>query len=119
MNWKEEGYKVGEKALIVREEIFEQASYDYFYMEEVDIVHVGTKILKIKRKRHKEIIETEDLTIKDNGNGVVFRLYKNKESYDLAVAEKLEKEKLLHKVRDKLKDLNINQLMAIVKLIES
>lgn len=118
MNWKEEGYKVGEKALIVREETFAQASYDYFYMEEVDIVHVGAKVLKIKRKRHKEIIETEKLIIKEE-NGVVFRLYKNKESYELAVAEKLQKEKLLFEIRGKLGSLNVNQLMAISKLIEN
>lgn len=121
MNWSEEGYKVGEKAIIVREDIFAPASHDYFYIEDVDIVHVGTKNLKIKRGkgRGKKIVETQDRIIKDCGNGVVFKLYKDKESYDLAVAYKLEKEKLLHKIRNKLGDLNVKQLKLVVNLIEN
>ena len=113
INWKKEGYIVGEKVLIVNK-------FGIYNQKEntIDgvVTYVGTKILKVS------IYGTENERIltfngRRNCSGVVFgdfyAVYKSKEDYDKEVLDKKEMENLTVYITRSLSELDLDTLINI------
>lgn len=114
MNWKKLGFKKGNKALIENEMIF---SHSGGYLEEVDIVHVGTKILKV-RKGEERIIEFRGRQESGAVFGFMRTIYLNKNEYEEIQRKIKEKDENLEWIKNNLNKLNADALEEIANLME-
>lgn len=116
MNWKQEGYKVGQQACLVTEILFSEPR-----TKNVDVIYVGTKILKVQDGNR--VIEFKGS--RDSGKsrdayllGISYTLYKSEEEYQQYVKSKQEKQKLIHDIGSKLDGLSLDKLEEINKIIK-
>lgn len=117
LNWKKEGYKVGEEVCIVNNfGVYNQSSK----IIEGIVVYTGTKRLKVSIKDgDKEKIL--DFNGRRSVNGLFFGdyylVYKSKDEYEKLVQEKEEMEEARKYIKDNLDKLSLAQLTEIKSLI--
>lgn len=112
INWKEEGYKVGEKALFISN-YYHQKSI----LEDVDITYVGTKILKIKRDG--KIIEFKGHFAQGITFGDDYGIYKNKQEYELIIQANVRRIYLIDKITKSVDNLSTEKLKQIDNIIDN
>lgn len=114
MNWKKEGYEVGQEVFLVKVCAFSTRTST----DKGIVSHVGTKLLKI------DCNSKIKLTFKDhnccNGRiyGTIYYLYKTEEEYIKAKIKTERKNEFKNIIKNHLNDLSYEQLETIVQWIE-
>lgn len=123
INWKKEGYKVGENALVVLRKYnftrneFEFTDYKVLY----EITHVGTKILKVKHKDYHNNTKFQFKSRSINGPffGHSYVVFKDEEEFNLYKQKEERYKELRIKLSEKVKTLPIEKLEMINDIIEN
>lgn len=119
INWKKEGYEVGDEVCIV-------STFELYSLEEIKyivgkVTHVGTKILKVT------IPDVDkEKTLKFNGRRSVpggfwertYCVYKTKEDYQEAVAKREKAEELKKYISKNLDNLALEDLEVVGDIID-
>ena len=118
INWKKEGYKVGEDVFIV--DCFGYKDKKNFLIGKV--LYVGTKNMKVSIKdvnRERILLFNGSRVVKGVFWNNYYCVYKSKEEYE-QILECDEKASELRKhISDNLKKLSLDQLEDIKKIIDS
>lgn len=114
MNWKKEGYNVGDTVFLVGELMFTTRKIH----STGTVVHSGTKILKVKIDDNI-VLKFERRGASSGGWGTYYTVFKSKEEYESIIALKEVKEDMLKSLSDRLNKLSIEQLRDVEKLINS
>jgi hypothetical protein len=77
MNWKQEGYQVGNIACIENIMLYSSST-----IEDVKIIYVGNKILKVKTNNEKVIQFKDGTTASGHCFGFMYKIYKSRKEYD-------------------------------------
>lgn len=120
INWKSEGYKVGEEVCIVNRMGFYNPTEKHIVGK---VVHSGTKILKVV----VPFGENKEKTLVFNGkrscNGVLFGdyylVYKTIDEYNKVLDEKEKAENLRDYISKNLNNLSLNALEKIKDVVDS
>lgn len=114
MNWKKEGYVVGEEVCLV----FKSYGGKVEFLTG-KVTHVGTKILKVLKGENREF----KFTGRNSVNGVLwgdtYYVYKTKEEYEKIVLENEKTEELRKKLTEKIGELELEGLVAINNLLNN
>ena len=112
MNWKKEGYKVGQEVYLVGKGMFTR---DINYNEGI-VIHAGTKTLKVKFKDSERILEFKNNKYSKGATwGYGYYLYKSKEEYEEQTKAIEYREKLRYEARTSISKLTNEQLEQIIK----
>ena len=114
MNWKQEGYQIGDKACMENIMLYSGST-----IEEVEIIHVGSKILKVKDNKDKIIQFKDSRTVSGHCFGFVHKIHKSKEEYEKLIQTEKDKEKLVEKINSNLNKLSLEKLKEIESIIRS
>lgn len=119
INWKKEGFLVGEDVLIINVIGFYDTKKEFITGK---VIYVGTKRLKVSiQELDKEKIL--DFNGKRSVNGCLFGnyylVYKSKEEYEAIVAIEEETSKLIEHINSNIKNLSLSKLRKISKIIDS
>lgn len=114
MNWKKEGYKVGNKAYMTNRSMWNNVLTGG---EEVEIVYVGTKILKVKH--NNSIIEFKGKTFSNSSLwGYYYEIYLNEEEYIRLREEEKQRTELAEQLKLLIGKAPLSKLKAIEKIIK-
>jgi predicted ATP-binding protein involved in virulence len=113
MNWKQEGYQVGNTACLENIMLYSGST-----IENVEIIYVGNKILKIKTNNEKVIQFNNSTTASGHCFGFMYKIYKSRKEYDELIQVKKDKENLVDKISKKLDKLSLEKLKEIEIIIE-
>lgn len=113
MNWKEQGYIVGNKAYMTNRSMWSNSSGNG---EEVEIIHVGTKILKVKC--NNQIIEFRSRTSNSSLWGYYYVIYLNEEEYIRLREEEKQRAELAEQLKLLIGKAPLSKLKAIEKIIK-
>lgn len=114
MNWKKEGYNVGDKVYITTEWMFASKKYE----EYGTVIYVGTKILKVKLDNDSilEFKNSKMACIRGMWSSYHY-IYKSKEEYEDIIKKKHVRKCLINSLTSRLKELSIEELEAVDVLI--
>lgn len=114
MNWKKEGYEVGQTVFIVRKGMFTR---DISYHTGT-ISHVGTKKLVVDITPKIQLTFTDDRECTGDTWGNLYTFYNNKEEYEEELAKKKAKNELIADIKDNLNKLSMDKLNRILDIIK-
>lgn len=114
MNWKKEGYKVGQEVFLVRKGMFTR---DISYNTGT-ISHVGTKKMKINIDSKIQLTFTDSKECVGYTWGNLYTFYDSKKEYLEEVDKTKAKNDLIAKIKDNLNKLNMDKLNKILDIIE-
>lgn len=83
MNWKQEGYVVGNKVCLENIMLYSGSTID-----DAEIIYVGNKILKVKTDNDKVIQFKDSRTAKGVCFGCIYKIHKNREDYEQLIQTK-------------------------------
>lgn len=117
INWKKEGYEVGQKVYLVQEYLFSKSK---FYRTGI-VTYVGTKILKVKKEeddRSKTIVFEKRWTSGDMP-GYFYSVYKSEQEYEEELSKELDRKALIGLIEHNIRKLSNEHLEEVDKLINS
>lgn len=114
MNWKKEGYTVGDKVVVVVRRFYSNSEN----VREATIKHAGTKILKVELGKMIIKFENGKVTNSKSSFGVSYVVYKSKEEYKNSIKTAEERKRLRKKAMDCVPKLSNEQLEQIIKWVE-
>lgn len=117
MNWKKQGYVVGQKVYLVQEFLFS----DKKNFHEGTVTHVGTKILKVKKENdnYEKTLVFEKRWTSGGMAGYCYEVYKSRKDYEEVLHKELERKTLIGLIEHSIKNLSNEQLEEVEKLINS
>lgn len=117
MNWKKEGYEVGQKVYLVQEFLF---SKNKSYHNGI-VTHVGTKILKVKKEddKYEKTLTFEKRWTSGGMAGYCYNVYKSEKEYEEELSKELDRKALIGLIEYNIKNLSNEQLEEVDKLINS
>lgn len=119
INWKKEGYIVGDSVLIVNK--FGLYSQREIFFDGV-VTYVGTKILKVSigNNKDKKNLTFKGVSLTSNGArdhsvsfGEFYTVYKSREAYDKEVLDRNKRGSLKNFILRNLSDLDLDTLIKI------
>lgn len=114
MNWKKNGYTIGDKVFLIGEFMFTNRKVEYTGT----VIHAGIKILKV-RMEDNTVLKFERRGSSSGSWGMYYTVFKSKEEYESLIALKEAKECMIKDLNDRIKNLSIEQLKDVEKLINS
>lgn len=119
VNWKREGYKVGDKIFVVSTQYdFNTGKFEYTnkYMH-CEITYVGIKILKVKsNKDEKMVFNRRKCRSSLLGHG--YAAFKDEQEFEIYKTREKIKEKLQIELTEKIKHLPLETLYQINEVIK-
>lgn len=114
INWKKEGYIVGEEVCLVLK----------YYSGKVEfltgkVTHVGTKILKVLKGGNRELKFVDGNSVSGVLWGDIYYVYKTKEEYEKLVLKSEKTEELRKKITEKIGELELEDLVAINNFLKN
>ena len=123
VNWKKEGYKVGDTVLLVLKKYnFNTNQFEYSNLKDLyEVTHVGTKVLKVKHKDYynKSKYEFRSRTTRSAIFGHSYAVFKNEEEYSLYRQKEDRLDRLRDELTKKVKRLPLETLEYINQIIEN
>jgi hypothetical protein len=113
MNWKQEGYIVGNKVCLENIMLYSGST-----IEDAEIVYVGNKILKVKTNNDKVIQFKDSRTARGSCFGFMYQIHKSKEEYEQIINTEKDRQVLIEKIGRKLDELSLEKLKEIENIIE-
>lgn len=114
MNWKDQGYIVGNKAYLVNRTMWNNVVTN---REEVEIIYVGTTKLKVKY--NDELIEFKNKTRNISSTwGHYYEIYLNEKEFIRIREENRERKELSQKLKSLIGNASLDKLKAIEKMIK-
>lgn len=114
MNWKKEGYKIGQEVFLLRVCAFGTNTV----MDKGTVSHVGTKLLKVDCSPKMQLTFRESNRCSGGLYGVMYYLYKTKEDYMKEEKQAEIRKELENKVKKDIDKLTNEQLEIITQWIE-
>jgi len=114
MNWKKNGYSIGDTVFLVGEFMFTSKRI----YSNGTVIHSGTKILKVKMDDNT-VLKFQNKGASSGGWGIYYSVFKSKEEYDDLIALKEARNDMLESLNDILQDLSLDQLKDVEKLLNS
>lgn len=114
MNWKDQGFKVGNNAYIVNHSMWHKDRE--VIGEEVEIIYIGRKILKVKR--NDKIIEFRSQTAKSDLWGYYYGIYLNEADYLESKKKAEQKRALREEIKNAVNKLSYAKLLEIDAIIK-
>lgn len=114
MNWKKEGYEIGQEVFLLRTCAFGTNTV----MDKGTVAHVGTKLLKIDCSPKMQLTFRESNRCSGGLYGVMYYLYKSEEDYMREKKQVEIKKELENKVKKDIDKLTNEQLEIITQWIE-
>ena len=113
INWKKEGYTVGEEVLLVSIFYFTDRSNEHIGK----VNYVGTKKLIVELDGKKISFNQGSRRSESNGFGVYYFVYKNKAERDNLLAQVKRKDELKELISEEIKNLSLNSLEKVYNII--
>ena len=113
MNFKEEGFVVGEKAFLVTEYMSDMRTF-----EDADIVYVGAKNIKVMVKDKVLLFNGTNYLSDKFSFGKCYKVYRSKEHYEEVLKNIALKLALKGEIQASLKSLPLDKLLKIRNIIE-
>lgn len=114
MNWKKEGYEIGQEVFLLRTCAFGANTV----MDKGTVAHVGTKLLKIDCSPKMQLTFRESNRCNGGLYGVMYYLYKSEEDYMREKKQAEIRKELENKVKKDIDKLTDEQLETIIQWIE-
>lgn len=112
INWKKQGYKIGQEVLLVRKCMF---TNDSSFTTGI-VAHAGTSILKVNCNPKMQLTFKGKTTCKGYLFGHTFELYKDEQEYLEKINKTTKRKELINKIKDRLEDLSDSQLESIFNI---
>ncbi|WP_368262438.1 beta barrel domain-containing protein [Clostridium disporicum] len=110
INWKKEGYEVGQKLFIFKKDYFETISNPY--QTEVTVTYVGVKILKVTDGQRE--FEFKGSKSANSGFwGSSYKLYNSREEFEKEQRDEAEKYEIKMKLSNSINHLSLDELRAL------
>lgn len=114
INWKKEGYLVGEEVLLVSKLYFSDRS-----SESTGIVkYVGVKKLVVELEGKKITFNQGSRRSDSNGFGMYYFVYKNKEERETILAKIRRKDELKELISQEIKGLSLESLEKVYNCVK-
>ena len=110
INWKKEGYKIGQTLFIFKKDYFTTNSNPY--QTEVTVTHVGVKILKVT-DGEREFEFKGSKTTNCGLWGICYQLYNSREEFEQEQRDEAEKYELKMKLSNSINNLSLEELRAL------
>lgn len=117
MNWKKEGYTVGQQVYIVKKLSFSERKI----FSKGTVTHAGTKILKVKKENdnYDQNLVFEERWTSGCMAGYFYEVYKSQQEYEEILSRELDRKTLIGLIEHKIKNLSNEQLEQVEKLVYS
>ncbi|MFC0903789.1 hypothetical protein ACFHWD_03675 [Clostridium sp. MT-14] len=113
MNWRKEGYEVGQEVCLATEMLYSGTK-----INKVQVIYVGTKVLKIKYGDRIIEFKSSRSTGSQFSFGILYTIYKSEEEYQQHLKLEQEKEILINNIRRGLNSLSLDKLKEINNIIK-
>lgn len=116
MNWKKEGWKVGQEVYLVVKGMFTR---DIRYEKGI-VKHVGTKLLKVNCEPKMQLTFSDTNITKGNlaSFSYTYEVYKSEEDYKKCISKELSRRVTIELIKDELINLSTEDLDKILEIIE-
>lgn len=114
MNWKKEGYKIGQEVFLLRTCAFGMNTF----MDKGTVAHVGTKLLKVNCSPKMQLTFRGNNRCSGGLYGFMYYLYKSEEDYMREEKQEEIRKELENKVKKDIDKLTNEQLEIITQWIE-
>lgn len=117
MNWKKQGYEVGQKVYLVQEFLFSNKKC----FHDGTVTHVGTKLLKVKKDNdsYERTLTFEKRWTSGGMAGYCYEVYKSEKEYNEILSRELDRKALIGLIEHSIKNLSNEQLEDVKKLVDS
>lgn len=117
INWKKEGYVVGQKVYLVQEFLFSKEKRYY----DGTVTYVGSKILKVKKENdtYEKTLTFEKRWTSGGMAGYYYSVYKSEEEYEEKLSKELDRKALIGLIEHNIRKLSNEHLEEVDKLINS
>jgi len=116
INWKKEGYKIGQTLFIFKKDYFTTNSNPY--QTEVTVTYVGTKVLKVSDGEREFEFKGSKATSCGLW-GMSYNLYNSREEFEQEQRDEAEKYELKAKLTNGVASLSLDELKELYKALNT